>query len=176
MFVGLSLDYASNVPLVLQVDTGFISPDFNVILDDWFTTVTLPEGMVPDATWENLFTNSHYQYFFDEDDPLGLPADWQVPINVAKANYMRRHTEVEAVALLPAVPLVHGYVPPPPVPTLKPHPLEPHLIVQPPLPPPPILPVPLAIVKVPIAPPPALSTVPVAPTPPSANTTCHSTS
>ena len=38
--MGLSPDHASTVPLVLNLDTSSITPQFHVIFDDWFTTVT----------------------------------------------------------------------------------------------------------------------------------------
>ena len=38
--MGLSPDHASTVPLVLNLDTGAITPQFHVAFDDWFTTVT----------------------------------------------------------------------------------------------------------------------------------------
>ncbi|KAL7571816.1 hypothetical protein ACA910_002901 [Epithemia clementina (nom. ined.)] len=40
MFVGLSPTHATNVPLVLNLQTGAITPQFHVIFDDWFATVT----------------------------------------------------------------------------------------------------------------------------------------
>ena len=43
--MGLSPDYASTVPLVLNLDTGATTPQFHVVLDDdWFTTVTTSVG------------------------------------------------------------------------------------------------------------------------------------
>ena len=37
--MGLSPYHASTVPLVLNLDTGAITPQFHVVFDDWFTTV-----------------------------------------------------------------------------------------------------------------------------------------
>ena len=37
--MGKSPDHASTVPLVLNLDTGAITPHFCVVFDDWFTTV-----------------------------------------------------------------------------------------------------------------------------------------
>ena len=39
IFVGLSPDHASNVPLVLNLDTGAITSQFHVVFDDWLCTV-----------------------------------------------------------------------------------------------------------------------------------------
>ena len=38
--MGLSPDHASTVPLVLNLDTSAITPQFHDAFDDWFTTVT----------------------------------------------------------------------------------------------------------------------------------------
>jgi transposase InsO family protein len=42
MFVGYSAEHSSMVPLVLNIETGHISPQFHVIFDDHFHTVSLP--------------------------------------------------------------------------------------------------------------------------------------
>ena len=39
--MGLSPDHARSFPLVLKLDTGAITPQFHVVFDDWFTTVTM---------------------------------------------------------------------------------------------------------------------------------------
>ena len=46
--MGLSPDHASTVPLVLNLDTGAITPQFHVVFDDWFTTVTTSVDDLPD--------------------------------------------------------------------------------------------------------------------------------
>ena len=45
--MGLSPDHASTVPLVLNLDTGAITPQFHVVFDDWFTTVTTSVDDLP---------------------------------------------------------------------------------------------------------------------------------
>ena len=38
-FVGFSNQHSSNVPLILNLQTGSISPQFHVVFDDKFSTV-----------------------------------------------------------------------------------------------------------------------------------------
>ena len=46
MFVGFSPEHASNIPLVLNLGTGKISPLFHIVFDDWFTTVVAPQRAI----------------------------------------------------------------------------------------------------------------------------------
>ena len=48
MFMGLSPDHASTGPLVLNLDTGTITPQFHVVFDDWFITATTSIDDLPD--------------------------------------------------------------------------------------------------------------------------------
>ena len=44
MFMGFSRVHASDVPLVLNLHTGAITPQFHVLFDDLFSTVPLIGG------------------------------------------------------------------------------------------------------------------------------------
>ena len=72
MNMGLSDKHASTVPMVLNVATGYITPQFHVVfLDDWFTTVTSTAAALPDfdsPEWSQIFGDSHYQYPFDDEE------------------------------------------------------------------------------------------------------------
>ena len=49
--LGLSREHASTVPLVLNLETGVISPQFHSVLDDWFQTKdTFEEVLISTAT------------------------------------------------------------------------------------------------------------------------------
>ena len=78
LFVGMSPNHSSNVPLVLNLKTGSISPQFHVVFDDFFSTVmSIPEGDDPAAHWENIFNKSRFQAYFDEHDlPTTLQEEW----------------------------------------------------------------------------------------------------
>ncbi len=48
VYLGLSLNHASSVPLVLSTTTGLISPQFHVVYDDYFTTTKcLHDNILP---------------------------------------------------------------------------------------------------------------------------------
>jgi hypothetical protein len=78
MNMGLSSAHASTVPLVLNPTTGSITPQFHVVFDDWFATVSSTVDMYDDEApvlppfdspeWEQLFGETEYQYVFDHDD------------------------------------------------------------------------------------------------------------
>ena len=77
--MGLSPDHASTVPLVLNLDTGVITPQFHVVFNDWFTTVATSVDDLPDfnsAAWSKMFGDSEYQFIRDEDDTV---VDQQTP-------------------------------------------------------------------------------------------------
>ena len=69
--MGLTPDHACTVPLVVNLDTGAITPQFHVVCDDWFTTVTASIDDLPDlnsSAWCKMFGDSEYQFIRDEDD------------------------------------------------------------------------------------------------------------
>jgi hypothetical protein len=69
--VGLSSLHANSVPLVLNPSTGSITPQWNIIFDDWFATVTSsPDDLLDfnEAEWAQLFGVSTYHHPFDSDD------------------------------------------------------------------------------------------------------------
>jgi hypothetical protein len=77
VYVGMSQQHASTVPLVLNLDTGAITPKFHIVFDDWFATVGTEPAQIPDfATdaWNKLFGDSVYQYVFDETEGDASPA------------------------------------------------------------------------------------------------------
>ena len=70
VYVGTSTRHASTVPLVLNLRTGAITPQYNVVFDDWFATVTSDPSTLPDLhsrAWLDLF-GSDALHHIDEDD------------------------------------------------------------------------------------------------------------
>ena len=47
-YVGRSPNHAGSVPLILNLATGNITPQWNVVLDDWFATVPASVDELPD--------------------------------------------------------------------------------------------------------------------------------
>jgi len=71
MNMGLSSKHASTVPLVLNLDTGYINSQFNIVFDDWFATVAASMESLPDLNspeWSKMFGDSTFQFRFDDDD------------------------------------------------------------------------------------------------------------
>lgn len=81
--MGLSPDHAGNVPLVLDPNTGSITPQYHVMFDDHFATVVANEDYLPDFTqveWAKMFGDSTLQYNVDEsiEEISPIPINHQV--------------------------------------------------------------------------------------------------
>jgi hypothetical protein len=80
VFVGFSPKHATTIPLVVNLVTGTISPQFHCVFDDWFSTVFSDPDRIPDfeqSPWTNLFSESRFQYPFDADDGAAPPLEEQ---------------------------------------------------------------------------------------------------
>ena len=69
VYMGVSHKHASSVPLVLSVSTGAITPQYHVVFDDWFATVSSDHENLPDFSsdeWKKMFGDSTYQYITDD--------------------------------------------------------------------------------------------------------------
>ena len=124
VFVGTSRKHASTVPLVLNLETGAITPQFHVVFDDWFATVTSDPDKLPDfgsPEWDKVFGDSTYQYIFDDDAPDHGPLTFDSTADPF-APFQHRHQEVEAATLkqAPTMPLP---VSPPPHTPVTPNPM-----------------------------------------------------
>ena len=77
-YLGWSPLHASNVALVRNLKTGYISPQFHLIFDNWFETVVTDDSEDPPAIWEVLVTNSYFRSNLDPDDlnNLDLGDEW----------------------------------------------------------------------------------------------------
>ena len=58
IFVGFSPVHSSDVPLVLNLRTGHISPQYHVVYDDEFSTVPYLAGTTVPPNWEILLNTS----------------------------------------------------------------------------------------------------------------------
>ena len=72
-YLGVSQEHASSVANILNLTTGSISPQFHVVHDDLFTTVSNPGAMDIDdkgfdeGQWRKLVISGHERYLYDED-------------------------------------------------------------------------------------------------------------
>ena len=56
--MGFSSSHSTSAPLVLNLDTGSITPQCHVVLDDWFATVCASVAELPpfqEAEWASMF-------------------------------------------------------------------------------------------------------------------------
>ena len=104
-----STSHASSVLLVLNPNTGSITPQFHVVFDDWFATVTSKIDNLPNSyEWRKLFGNSTYQYMFDDDDVNALDqlsSDLENQIDTENAEFARNCVLEAADQLCPSQPL-----------------------------------------------------------------------
>ena len=131
VFMGLIPKHSSTVPLVLNLGTGAITPQYHVVFDDEFTTIGTNEDSMPDLNsdlWAKLFGDSSFQFVFDDESEVHIAdlPDEEDPY--ASALYDHRCSTILAARdmVTPVTPLP---VPPPPVtPFPPPHPLRPRMI------------------------------------------------
>lgn len=80
MNLGLSPHHAVTVPTILNLQTGNISPQFHLVFDDWFTTVSTdidnPDLTIDEAQWDNLLADEKFMVSFDDEDPTELEEEW----------------------------------------------------------------------------------------------------
>ena len=93
--LGWSPRHASTVPLVLNLQTGSVSPQFHVVIDDWFTTVS-SDGDDPDEpldgnVWTTLLMDHRVEVYFDERTELELDDEW-----LTEAQRLERHAKAMA--------------------------------------------------------------------------------
>ena len=58
IYLGMSPNHASNVALIYNISTGFVSPQFHIVYDNDFTSVERKLDVDMQATWETLFRTS----------------------------------------------------------------------------------------------------------------------
>ena len=78
VFVGFSSCHTSLVPLVLNTWSDKISPKYHVVFEDLLTGILslgATDAFDP-LQWQELFAMSHFQYSFDDDDPIQLAPEW----------------------------------------------------------------------------------------------------
>ena len=112
MHLGKSPQHASTVPLVLNLSTGNVSPQFHVVFDDWFSTVNTselnPDDSLDDESWQELFSNERFLAHFDDEDPVDLDDEW-----LTELERIERHdkTVSRVQANMPAEPVVPADLP-----------------------------------------------------------------
>ena len=106
----MSPKHASSIPLVLNCNTLWISPQFHVIFDEWFSSVTATAiDITPPSWWQDLFIHHRFKFEFDPStDPINLPDEWLEP----DERLLRKFTQQQDRVLPPRMP---GTPMPPPI-------------------------------------------------------------
>ena len=117
MFLGLSPAHASSVPLVLNLETGAVTPQFHIVFDDWFNTVTADPHDIPnftDAEWTDLLGDHSHSYHHPDDTDASDPMDgasFPSPRSSADQRHFER-AESAANTHQPGTPLAAPPIPP----------------------------------------------------------------
>jgi len=94
VFLGLSTTHSSDVPLVLNLQTGSISSQFHVVFDDLFSTVaSIGADDEPPSFWEELCLTSTHQIPLDASDSPFLNNDWLSPTEIAEKQRILARTD-----------------------------------------------------------------------------------
>ena len=119
MYMGVAPTYATSVPLVLNPESGAITPQFHVVFDDSFSTVTALIEDLPNfqsAAWQNLFGDSSFQYVPDDSDleaVRDLSLELEEASDSAHASYLRNRVLDAVERARPSQPLDVPSRPPP---------------------------------------------------------------
>ena len=73
MFLGFSTEHSSMVGMILNIRTGYISPQFHVVYDERFETVTSDMEIDLAETWIDLWQESREFYLEDWDPTIDGP-------------------------------------------------------------------------------------------------------
>ena len=76
--MGWSSSHAASVAVVRNLMTGNLSPQFHVVFDPWFETVSEQGDDITPATWDVLVTHYRHENEFDSEDlsDRHLHDDW----------------------------------------------------------------------------------------------------
>lgn len=121
--VVLSSRHSSAIGLIHNLNSGYISPQFHVVFDDWFETVTVDADRTP-PEWEELVGYSRFQNVLDDEvDAPYLDDDWldDTARNTRTAEEALRRQERERAAQL-VKPANDAAIDQPPAPTVPPIP------------------------------------------------------
>jgi hypothetical protein len=96
IFLGFSPHHASDVPLVLNLTTGHISPQYHVVFDDGFDTVISHSTTDnPPSFWQDigmddaLYAQHVHRIPLDSDSTVQLGSEWLTPDEREERNRMQ---------------------------------------------------------------------------------------
>ena len=135
-YMGASNDHSSSIPLVLSLDTGKITPQYHVMFDNWFQTVSATDAAQPNFDhddWYNTFGSTDLQYIPD-GAALNGPSEGAQDTTLERELTIKREDMARVrEAAIPPQPLDNVQLPP--VPNQGPSPKrEPTVSYDPPAP------------------------------------------
>ena len=113
MFLGHSKHHASSVAMVLNLATNIITPQYHVVIDDWFTTCAshIPSPALIDQ-WATMFPDGLFSVLTDSDD-AGISEDWLLEDELARRRSLRPDTVSPSAPtitrMLPGTPIVGNH-------------------------------------------------------------------
>ena len=119
VYLGGAPSYATSVPLVLNPETGTITPQFHVVFDDGFHTVSADMSKFPDLNsdeWNKLFGDSALQYMPDENEielQTSMEHELEGATDAAHADEARSKVLEAAENARPSIPLEKPLLNPP---------------------------------------------------------------
>jgi len=100
-----SPQHASNGPLIMNINTGLVSPQYHVVYDDHFTTTHSLETNVLPLNWVTLFQNRAENVLVDNPllrDSHTLEPEWDLPLP------SQSDDDVDSIAADSSLPLSEG--------------------------------------------------------------------
>ena len=81
MFAGLSSVHSSDVPLILNLRKGNISPQYHVVFDDDFSTISSQSESLEPLSWWNTvdLEECNLRIPLDNESTIQLAKDWIYP-------------------------------------------------------------------------------------------------
>ena len=93
-FVGYSPVHAESGSLIRNLTTGYISPQYHIIFDDWCKTVYSTHESPP-SQWHDMCIFQRFETHFDEDvAPPTLAEEWLTPDEIEHNNARKRLLEL----------------------------------------------------------------------------------
>jgi hypothetical protein len=83
--MGVSPVHAENIGIVRNLWTGYLSPQYHLIFDDWFETVYANGETVPES-WDSMCIFEHFETAFEEGEAPTLGPKWYTSDKSARGN------------------------------------------------------------------------------------------
>ena len=96
VFVGFSNQHSSDVPLILNLQTGSISPQFHVVFDDNVSTVkSIDDNDDPPSFWNDIQLDEFTTYIPNEaQGSHTLNDEWITPIEVEEKQRVQSRSDI----------------------------------------------------------------------------------